>query len=394
MKKSMVAYIVLAFFVACSTQVARAATQVGAFLEPGLYRDVWQQGSYAYLASGWADLRTINVSNYSNMYQTDWWLDRDVNADESYSIYANNDYLYMAERTNGIRVFSLADKSKPELISSFNPYADDPYYRSSNLMMSGHTLFVGDFMGGLTSVDVSNPYQPVELDRIGFKKETGRQIEAQGIAIQGNYAYVANPPGGFSVVNISDPSNMFAEAYVPQNKESPLGVWDIGVKDNYAYVLTQGVGVDVYNIETPGQPTHVSTVALPNGIDLDGVRLRTDMPPLDIEFFGDVAFVSNGVDGVFAIDISDPSLLSQESILDIFDPMVLIEEQDPKPFSYSWGLSLDSENAILLVADGYNGIAAFDVSEFQVAATPLPSSVVMLASGVVPFLLLQFRRRS
>ncbi|BDQ35469.1 LVIVD repeat-containing protein [Pseudodesulfovibrio portus] len=392
MIKSITVFFGLFIFVLALSPAAYAINQVGSFSELGMYRDVWQQGSYAYMASGWADLRTVDVSDYSNMRMTDWWLDRSASGDESYSIFANDDYLFLAERTNGVRIFSLADKAKPALLSTFNPYAGDPYYRASSVSVSGSTLYVGDFMGGFVSVDIKDPSKPVELDRITFKKETGRSIEAQGFAVKGNYAYVANPPGGFSVVDVSNPANLVTKTYVTENEKSPLGVWDIGVKGDYAYVLVQGVGVEVYNVETPDQPTLVATVELPNGKFLNGVSTGNDMPPLDIEFYGNVAFVSNGIDGVYVLDISDPEAMTQDSILETFDPELIIEEQLPRPYSYSWGMSLDFESSILLVADGHNGIAAFDISEYGMVATPLPPSFLMLISGLVPFLYARIRR--
>lgn len=81
---------------------------------------------------------------------------------------------------------------------------------AKDIKISGVYAFVAAGSGGLRVIDISSPSVPVE---IGFVETSD---EAYGVAIAGNYAYVADgPDGGLQVIDISTPSAPVIVGSVP-----------------------------------------------------------------------------------------------------------------------------------------------------------------------------------
>jgi len=90
-------------------------------------------------------------------------------------------------------------------------------------------------------INVSNPANP---QRVGGYNTSG---EAYGVAVSGNYAYVADGPAGLQVINVSNPAN-------PQR----VGGYDtsgyglgVAVSGNYAFVADGNWGLLIFGPRTP-----------------------------------------------------------------------------------------------------------------------------------------------
>ena len=67
--------------------------------------------------------------------------------------------------------------------------------------VSGNYAYVADWDAGLQVIDVSNPTNCV---RVGGYDTSGL---ARGVAVSGNYAYVADALSGLQVIDVSHPTN-------------------------------------------------------------------------------------------------------------------------------------------------------------------------------------------
>jgi hypothetical protein len=77
----------------------------------------------------------------------------------------------------------------------------------------------------------------------------------QGLAISGNYAYVAVSDGGMTVLDISDPTHPIAVA----GFEIPLhgSAFDLKVAGGFAFVSARK-GLEIIDVRIPTKPAHVA----------------------------------------------------------------------------------------------------------------------------------------
>jgi hypothetical protein len=192
-------------------------------------------------------------------------------------------------------------------------------------------LYIGDSSGGLIIYDISDIAEPIHLSSTNIGRWT------YGIEVTGTLAYTANYWDGFSVIDVSDPRD--PKILVREFESRP--VWDVRLEDNFLYLLRCGRGIAVYDVTNPELPMEISSIDLPDGAN--GWK-----PPMDIELVGQYAFVSQGTQGVFIIDVHD------------FVDMTVVGQLATDGFA--WGL--DRQGSILYVAQWREGTIAFDISSF------------------------------
>ncbi len=81
-------------------------------------------------------------------------------------------------------------------------------------------------MSGLRIINNSNPATPYEEGY--FDTPTW----AWGVAVSGNYTYVADADAGLRIINISNPASPFEEGYY----NTPVGAYGVAISGNYAYM--------------------------------------------------------------------------------------------------------------------------------------------------------------
>jgi len=155
---------------------------------------------------------------------------------------------------------------------------------------------------GLYSIDVSNPAEPRQLG-LDISRIPGLRTP-RGVAINGQFAYIADVNNGFSVYDISDPSNLKELSRV----EKPQGMTDVAVSGNYAYVSIEqhekreNRGMLVFDISNRSGPSQVAFV-------------NTDHSSMAIAAQGNYAYLPEYIELVetgqpsdfFVFDISSPA---------------------------------------------------------------------------------------
>ncbi|MDX1664045.1 MAG: hypothetical protein R3272_09640 [Candidatus Promineifilaceae bacterium] len=81
---------------------------------------------------------------------------------------------------------------------------------------------------------------------------------AQGIAVEGNYAYLANGSGGLHIVDVSRPEAPALRAVYYRWKPEALYPRDVAVRTGYAYVAHDG-GMVVLDVANPAAPVEVAS---------------------------------------------------------------------------------------------------------------------------------------
>jgi hypothetical protein len=171
--------------------------------------------------------------------------------------------------------------------------------------LSGQPCSDATVGNAFATVDVSNPATPTLLgalhnDSLPSPWTTSNALDhATSVAISGHYAYVtAAYSDRLTVIDISNPSapTIVASLLDTTNLAFPV---DVAVQGNYAYVADQGSGpgFTVVDISNPLHPAIVTTVS--NSALSGAYRVKVS---------GDFAYVSgSSAAAMSVIDISDPT---------------------------------------------------------------------------------------
>jgi hypothetical protein len=164
---------------------------------------------------------------------------------------------------------------------------------------------------------------------------------ANGVDINGNFAFVASGASGLQVVDVTNRNFpvIVASLALPGNAN------DIKLLSNIAYVAAGSAGVHIIDISNPLTPVRLGT-------------LSTGANALDIAVRGTKAYVANGSNLVIA-DVTNPASPSKISTLPLTG---LIQ-----------GLDVDTQRNLAVVTAGTSGIYTVDISN--------PGAPVLLGSA-------------
>jgi hypothetical protein len=228
-----------------------------------------------------------------------------------------------------LNVINITDPAAPAL-AAFLSFPGSAF----GVAVSGNFAYLADGNSGLKVINITNPAAPVLTGE--FLGCYGR-----GVAISGNYAYVAAGTSGLRVINIANPATpaLVGSATLPGH------AYGIAVSGNYAYVADGDSGLYVICITNPAAPVTLGSHPL---------RLAWGM-----SVTGDYAYVADFNDGLRVINITNPAAPALAGYYDT-------------PGS-SQGVALSGVYAY--VADGsYFGI--YDISHF-VTPPNAPDSLVI-----------------
>ncbi|MBK9137541.1 MAG: hypothetical protein IPM17_02060 [Verrucomicrobia bacterium] len=195
---------------------------------------------------------------------------------------------------------------------------------ANGVAVSGHYAYVADEGTGLQVIDVSDPAHPV---RVGGYDTPGY---ARGVAVSGHYAYVADGWVGLQVIDVSDPAHPVRVG----GYDTPGYAWSVAVSGHYAYVADGDAGLQVIDVSDPAHPVRVG------GYDTPGYARG-------VAVSGHYAYVADGSRGLQVIDVSDPA-----------HPVRGGGDDTP---GYARGVAVSGHYAY--VADGSRGLQVIDVSD-------------------------------
>jgi hypothetical protein len=131
-----------------------------------------------------------------------------------------------------LRVISVADPASPAEVG----YCDTPG-EAEGVAVSGSYAYVADGSAGLRIISVTDPAHPVEVGHCGAP------ADAYGVAVSGSDAYLADGSAGLRVISVSNPAYPGEVGYY-----DTTGVaHGVAVSGSYAYVANGSAGLQIYD---------------------------------------------------------------------------------------------------------------------------------------------------
>jgi hypothetical protein len=118
---------------------------------------------------------------------------------------------------------------------------------SYGVAVRGDYAFVADWSAGLRVISVADPASPTEVGHVDAPDSAVR------VTVSDNYAYVVGVEAGLRVISVADPANPIEVG----SYDTPGIAGSVAVDDNYAYVADMDSGLWVISISEPTHPTKV-----------------------------------------------------------------------------------------------------------------------------------------
>jgi hypothetical protein len=227
------------------------AVNVGHVSTGGFAVNVAVSGNYAYLADG--GLSIFDVSNPASAVL----LAQTNNGGNASSIALAGPYAYLANDSDGLRVYDMSNPSQPINVGHTNISKDVSTENGAvAIALAGHYAYVAHESWGLQLYDLSEPATPAWVNGLSF----GSTADGVAVSEQGRYAFVACYPDGLHMCDVSAPDNI-QSVCTTYDPEFPYGV---AVQGNYVYVADGLRGLRVYLAVPQLQiaPTGTNTVLL------------------------------------------------------------------------------------------------------------------------------------
>jgi len=260
-------------------------------------------------------------------------------------IAVREDLIYITTVANGLYIADAADPLNPVIIGHAS-VPGNPLVWNSSLGINHAFLAAGT--SGLKIFDVTIPSGPAYLSSYA--------VNATGVLVSGNLAYVVSSNFGLRILDVSNPQSvtLLGECPIPG---SPCR---IVVFDGHAFIANAtgnpGGGINVADVSDPSSPTLVTTVA--------GYWEN-------ISGNGHVVCATAAYQGCLVLDVADPALPQTASQFDL--PGVMDDVAISGDYAFT----------------GSNGFRVFDISNktkpVQVGYEDTGGSIVEAAGNVVVY---------
>lgn len=276
---------------------------------PGFAGGVTVYGDYAYIADGVSGLQLIDISDPQNAAFAGY-----VDTYYANDITINNDSAYVADGDSGIKVINVANPAAPVIVASI-----DTSGSSRGVFISGNHLYVADGSSGLQMVDVTNPNSPTSLGAIDISPsitDESYQVAVSGnyAYVHGRTIGCAfqEPPwlgGGcgfwawFPELFIFDVSSPINPVFIGSHHTGEAdGIANgIAVNGDYVYVAGGGDGLFILeHYQDAPQFSYIldqSPATIPDSIPEDSQEAIAYSNLPDGEYYFHIAFVDNGISG-------------------------------------------------------------------------------------------------
>jgi hypothetical protein len=216
---------------------------VGAVDTPGDAQDVMVKGSRAFVADGASGLQIVDVTNP----QTPVLLGSVDTPGSAKGVDAAQDrpLAIVADGSSGIHVVDITDATHPTLIASISIAGD-----ARDVVISGNFAFVADFCGSFTSVDISDPSQPV------LKASTDPSLGGKlvDVALAGRFALGADVffVNGVPIIDVSTPQAPAPRTPLDFRTFRDDDGTGIAVDSSFVYLTAGNKLVTVADCKVPG----------------------------------------------------------------------------------------------------------------------------------------------
>jgi hypothetical protein len=253
-------------------------------------------GDYAYEAGAqFTTLRAINISDPSHPYE--WgFVPLSPPTDGAVGLTILNRHAYVAYAQISSRGMPIVDISDPFELIWINNYSVP--LQAFGVAVAGNYAYVADSYSGLRVIDIANPFLPREVGNCNYC-----QGAAFDIAIKDNYAYVVvtvwsdtSDTSGLFITDVTEPASPSVVGYalLPSERQLDMRPSFVALSDHYAYILCERY-FWIFDVANKTAPTEKG-------------RLAIGLKPLrkGIVIVGKYAYLY-GSPGIWIVDISNPA---------------------------------------------------------------------------------------
>jgi hypothetical protein len=255
------------------SEIIEKIYKLGSVGTSGIVYDVAVEGNFAYVADGDNGLRIYQIGDPANPVAAGSLTDIDIVS----VVKLWNGYAYVMGGYGGVTVVDISNPFNPVAVDFFGVAPS-----TRDITFSGNYAYAGGDYGFMSVYDISNPSNCVPVAEFN----AGETV--QSLQVQSNYLYV----GCMSTLKIYDISNHSAPVLMGQT--NPGSIRGLAVQGNYAYVAAWSYGLRIINISNPAAPAEVGHLDTPDWAY--GVKMAYNY-----------AYVADSGSGVRIIDISNPA---------------------------------------------------------------------------------------
>jgi hypothetical protein len=254
------------------------------FYDEGVYHRIEIQGERAYIAEQERGLVVLDISEERprHIYSVGELTGR--------GLHLAGGLLYLAAGEDGLLIYTLADPNVPREIGRYSNLED-----ARDVAVDGHLGYVSDIARGLEIFELAFPTQPA---RIGFAMWDPVDAQAEVIAAEGGFVYIASGALGLKIVDARNPTTpVVAAEYQPGPQSAAMGL-DVRNWTLYLAVVDEldsaQNGLHILDVRNPYSPQLLAITTFAE--ETEGVLLE-----------GEIAFTANPNTGVRAYDVSEPT---------------------------------------------------------------------------------------
>jgi hypothetical protein len=308
--------------------------ELAVIAQPGPVRDVAVVGNvFAYLAEGEAGLRVLNVSQPETPREVGSY-GRPLDARQ---VVVADGRVYLADRDIGLYLLTAEVSARMGTILSDESQRGN----AQDVAVDGRFAYVASAGQGLRVIDIRDP---AETEEAAFFDTGG---DAIGVTLAGDFIYLADGAAGWWLLSLDErqPERILVEPIV--NLDTPGETHAVAVQGQTAYVADGSSGLRIYSLANPGAPVEMSAV------DTPGIAR-------DVAIFGEYAYIADGEAGLRVINVLDPVRPAEVGFFDTPGE--------------SWGVAValrqiptgaggTAIQALAYLADGGGGLRVIDVSD-------------------------------
>ena len=156
--------------------------------------------------------------------------------------------------THAFRIIDFEDPYNPVILPS-------TWWSSTTqgIAIDGQIAYLAESEYGLYLCNVSNPYVVTEPGNVNTPGN------ATDVLIDGTIAFVADGPSGVQVVDVANPFDISIIGSI----DTPGNARRLALHGNTLFVADETGGVQIIDVTSPAHPTHIATINIPMVWDLD-----------------------------------------------------------------------------------------------------------------------------
>jgi len=252
--------------IACANAESYILTKVGQFDNCYFAFDVHVTENLAVIGDAGGGVWLLDVSNPTNPIELAHILGEGVD----HSVYIQNDILFVADWSNGLRIFNISNQASPQHIGQFTNGQDVGFVTSENDIACISDPF-------LSLINISDLTNPTELYR------STDQSLIDGV-IRDDVLFCLDLFSGLIVFNISDPT---APAEINQWITSSILYYELEIIEDVAF-FTSSAGIKVLDISDLANLQVITTNIGPSetkGLGIENNLLYVSEPDAVVKIF-------------------------------------------------------------------------------------------------------------